>query len=106
MPNAPRKHDEQIQETLLRVFQENVRIMRDDLGISQSELARRIGRSPGYVCDIEHGRRKPNLTTVALFAEALGVNASLLLSTAMATHRIDSPSLIVSSRSPRPPSAE
>jgi len=78
---APIEEDEgQIQESLVQTFRDNVQFVRDYRGFSQSEFARRLGRSPGYVCDIEHGRRSPNLTTVALFAKALGIEASLLLS--------------------------
>lgn len=44
----------------------------DELGISQSELARRTGKTPGYVCDMNRGRRSPNLATVCEFAKALG----------------------------------
>jgi len=87
MPIIPGKNDEQIQDSLLLVFRENIRIIREDLDISQSELARRVNRSPGYVCDIEHGRRKPNLTTLAILAEALGVNPSLLLSSSLAARK-------------------
>ena len=88
MPIASKENDEQIQERLLRAFWENGRTIREDRGISQSELARRIGRSAGYVCDIEHGRRSPNLTTVALFAEALGCTSSSLVSLSLAAGKI------------------
>lgn len=76
----------------MEMFRRNVRVLREDIGISQSELARRVERSPGYVCDIEHGRRRPNLTTVAVLAEALGVNPFLLLSRSLATGKISPPS--------------
>ncbi len=49
-----------------------MRAVREDLGITQSELARRTGKTSGYVCDLERGRRTPNLTTVCEFAKALG----------------------------------
>ena len=78
MTKAPPRNDDDIQEHLSRVFRENVRALRGDLGISQTELARRLGRSPGYVCDVERGRRRPNVGTAALFAEALGCAAAVL----------------------------
>jgi len=71
------------QEELVSLFRENMQLLREELGISQSELARRIGRTPGYVCDMERGRRAPNLKTLALIAEGLGVNPSVLISTAL-----------------------
>jgi transcriptional regulator with XRE-family HTH domain len=49
-----------------------MRAIREELGITQSELARLVGKTPGYVCDTERGRRTPNLTTVCKFAKAMG----------------------------------
>lgn len=80
MTTAKAKPDDQIQEELIVLFRENLAVVLDDLDLSQSELARRIGRTPGYVCDVIRGRRRPNLATVALFARGLGVTASALLS--------------------------
>ncbi|MCE5267232.1 MAG: helix-turn-helix domain-containing protein [Planctomycetaceae bacterium] len=71
------------EEELLSLFRRNMRLLREELGISQSELARRIGRKPGYICDMERGRRAPNLATLALIAEGLGLNPSVLISTAL-----------------------
>jgi transcriptional regulator with XRE-family HTH domain len=71
------------QDQLLSLFRENMRLLRQELGISQSELARRIGKTPGYICDMERGRRAPNLSTLALIAEGLGLNPSVLISTAI-----------------------
>lgn len=53
-------------------FIEQVQALREEAGVSQSELARRTGKTPGYVCDMNRGRRTPNLTTVCEFAKALG----------------------------------
>ena len=71
------------EEQLLALFRQNMRALREDLGISQSELARRIGKTPGYICDMERGRRALNLSTLALIAEGLGLNPSVLISTAI-----------------------
>jgi transcriptional regulator with XRE-family HTH domain len=70
-------------EQLVDLFRTNMAAVREELGISQSELARRIGRTPGYVCDIERGRRAPNLTTLAVIADGLGVTPAVLVSTAL-----------------------
>ena len=72
------------EDQLLTLFRNNLRSLREDLGISQSELARRIGKCPGYICDMERGRRSPNLTTLALLSDGLGLNPSVLISTALA----------------------
>ena len=68
---------------LIALFRENMAAVREELGISQSELARRIGKTPGYVCDMERGRRAPNLTTLATIADGLGVTPAVLVSTAL-----------------------
>jgi len=83
MSIAPPPDGAMTKDELIALFRENLTLLREDLGISQSELARRIGRTPGYVCDLERGRRKPNLTTLALIAEGLGLNPSMLISTAI-----------------------
>ena len=53
-------------------FIDQMRALREEFGVSQSELARRAGKTPGYVCDMERRRRTPNLATVCEFAKALG----------------------------------
>jgi transcriptional regulator with XRE-family HTH domain len=65
---------------LVGLFRENMRAIREELGISQSELARRMGKTPGYVCDMERGRRAPNLSTLAKIANGLGVVPAVLIS--------------------------
>ena len=65
---------------LVGLFRENMRAIREELGISQSELARRMGKTPGYVCDMERGRRAPNLSTLAEIANGLGVVPAVLIS--------------------------
>lgn len=70
-------------DALTELFRSNMRAVREELGLSQSELARRIGKAPGYICDMERGRRAPNLTTLAEIADGLGVTPAVLVSTAM-----------------------
>jgi transcriptional regulator with XRE-family HTH domain len=65
---------------LLILFRSNLVSLREKSGISQSELGRRIKSTPSYVCDLERGRRAPNLATLAPIADALGVHPSELIS--------------------------
>ena len=72
-------------DQILRLFRENLRRIRTSAGLTQTELAQRIGLVPGYICDLERGRRSGNgvsLTTLAKLAEALDVEPALLISTA------------------------
>lgn len=68
-------------EQLEVLFRNNLKLLREELGLSQSELARRIKAAPGYINDFEHGRRTPTLGTLAVLAEALGVSPATLVST-------------------------
>lgn len=47
------------------------------LGISQQELARRVGTSHSAISRIESGRHKTNVATLQRIAEALGVRLVL-----------------------------
>jgi transcriptional regulator with XRE-family HTH domain len=79
--------DKMTDEQLLRLFRANLKAIREEAGMSQSELARRIDRRPAYICDLERGRWNPNLQTLAPLAEALGVAPASLISV---THQPDS----------------
>lgn len=48
-------------------------------GISQRELARRLGTTPQNISQYESGKRKPKLPTLNKIAAALGVSATDLL---------------------------
>lgn len=64
---------------LREVFRENVRQRRIELGWTQVELAKRLNVTQPYVAEIERGRATPGLDTVERFADALGIDADLLL---------------------------
>ena len=56
-------------------------VIRTLAGLSQSELARRVECSQGYISGIEAGDRQPSPAMLGRIAEALGVpRASLLAS--------------------------
>ena len=67
-------------ERLNNLFRERLRTIREKKGITQSELARRIGKTPSYVCDVERGRRIGiTLATLALFAAGLDISPAKLV---------------------------
>jgi transcriptional regulator with XRE-family HTH domain len=45
-------------------------------GITQAELAKRIGRGQSFVADVERGERRIDLVQFLDFADALGFDAS------------------------------
>ena len=52
----------------------NIRELREQLGISQKELAERCGITQSFMCDIEQGRTKPSIDVAAKIADALMLN--------------------------------
>ena len=60
-------------------IKQNVKEVREFLGISQAELARRTGLMPAAINHIEAGRREPNLKNLTKLSKALGVSTDRLL---------------------------
>ncbi|NLE94382.1 MAG: helix-turn-helix transcriptional regulator [Dehalococcoidia bacterium] len=44
---------------------------REELGLQQQVLANKAGITPGYLCDIEHGRRIPSDDVLGRLADGL-----------------------------------
>jgi transcriptional regulator with XRE-family HTH domain len=63
-------------------FSTNVLNLRTEQSLTQTQLANKMGTSPGFVCDYEKGRRNPTLATVERFSIALGCSVSALLTPA------------------------
>jgi transcriptional regulator with XRE-family HTH domain len=51
----------------------NIKARREQLGISQKELAERAKISQSFLCDIEQGRCKPSIDTAVKLAEVLEI---------------------------------
>ena len=56
-----------------KIIGHNLRILRDALGITQMEAARRIDISVSGYREIERGNANPTLRTVELIADGMGV---------------------------------
>lgn len=67
---------------LLRSFGTAVRDRRQELRLSQEELAARAGLNRTYIGDIERGARNIALVNIALLASALEIEPSSLLMSA------------------------
>jgi transcriptional regulator with XRE-family HTH domain len=52
---------------------------REEIGLSQEEIAHRAGLHRTYISDIERGARNPSLKTLARLPEALEVAISTLI---------------------------
>jgi transcriptional regulator with XRE-family HTH domain len=60
------------------IFAERMRETRLELGMSQAQLARKMGMSQQAISSIEGGRRESYLFTALCVADALGVSLDYL----------------------------
>lgn len=67
------------QNELKVVFCENFKRRRQRLGLSQTELATRLGVAQSYVSDLESGNKVPLVPTLADLAVALETTPAKLL---------------------------
>lgn len=56
-----------------------LRMRREQAGLTQALLARKIGGSESYIKTLEGGKQTPTMTVFILLAEACGVDARELL---------------------------
>lgn len=71
--------DDSPEMRLRRTFAQRLQIARRNAGLTQEELANKIGRSVDLVSRIERATSGPSLQTIALLAEALDVSPASLL---------------------------
>ena len=64
---------------LLRVFASNLRKYRNAAGLSQESFANKAGLHRTYISAIERGKRSIALDNIEKIADALGVEAYVLL---------------------------
>lgn len=61
------------------MFGARMATLRRAAGISQAQLAERLGVSPSAIGMYEQGRREPSLDTLVAIADVLGVSLDLLI---------------------------
>lgn len=59
---------------------------RRECGLTRSQLAERVGVTPGYLADLETGRRVPSLRVLLCLATELGCACDRLLNEGSAAH--------------------
>jgi transcriptional regulator with XRE-family HTH domain len=62
-----------------------VRLIRDERGISQVQLAATTGFTQSWISHVERGSRNPSWSNVVRLAEGLGVSAAELVARAEAS---------------------
>jgi len=58
---------------------DNIKRIRLEKDISQTEIARLLDVSRGFISSIESGKRNPTLSTITRIAKAIGVSTDELL---------------------------
>lgn len=58
---------------------DNLKRIRTEKGLSQTDVANSLGVSRGFVSNIESGKRNPTLSTITRLANAVGVTPDELL---------------------------
>jgi transcriptional regulator with XRE-family HTH domain len=56
----------------IKKYGEKIKTARERIGLSQYELAERVGCTDAYVSMIENGRRTPSIEMILQFAQVLG----------------------------------
>lgn len=69
------------EKVVIRYLPVILRKYRDAAGLSQQELADRIGVSKGFISALEGGRSVPSLDRFLQLAEAFGIRPGLLVDT-------------------------
>lgn len=72
-----------------------IRKIREDKGLTQSELAKRIGVKPPTISRYESGSNKPSSETLNKIAVALGVDVNMLFDDTTASNYVSIPELQV-----------
>lgn len=55
-------------------FREAMIENRKEKKLSKSELARKVNKSPSFICDIEASRKNPSLDTAVTISQVLGIS--------------------------------
>ena len=63
----------------LRAISQNIRTVRKAYGLTQEEIAEKIGVTPEYYGQLESGNKAPSLETLINIAESMHVSIDLLV---------------------------
>ena len=66
-------------ESLLKALAAEIKSLRTGLGVSQEEIAHRAGLNRTFVGKLEVGQTQPSITVLFQLADALEVDAALLV---------------------------
>lgn len=72
-------YSKEVRGDTLSLLGSNIRKLREDRGLTQSQLGGKIGLAESTISLYESGKREPNLDTVQLFADFFGYSVDQLL---------------------------
>jgi len=64
---------------MIAIFAQTLRLLRKESGLTQSELAKKLGKSASAIGMYEQGRREPDTKTLRRIRELFGVPVDLLI---------------------------
>lgn len=64
------------QSKIEAMFSQRLKERREELGLTQADLAKRLDCHAPYISDLEHGKKSPQLSTIERIAKALDVAPS------------------------------
>lgn len=66
----------------MEIFCKRIKELRQEMGLTQKQLAEKLQTSNSSVCDWEKGRSEPDLQTLGCIARVFGVSVDYLLGNA------------------------
>lgn len=60
-------------------YGQQIKKLRNDLGMTQNEVAEALNVTPGYICNVENGRTAMSLRILIYFAKLTGVTLDSLV---------------------------
>jgi transcriptional regulator with XRE-family HTH domain len=66
-------------KTITKKLGDNVKKLRQESRLSQSELAAELAVDKSYISNIENGKKNPTLKTIEKIAQVLGVSPDKLI---------------------------
>lgn len=66
-------------KNIMQTLGKNLRRIREEKGLTQGDIYRKLGMDRGYISGIENGRRNPTLLNIEKLAKVLEVTVDELL---------------------------
>lgn len=89
-----------MESDILRVIGENTRKYRERSGLTQADLAERVGVGTAFISRVERGQKRMRIETMVAVASALDISVDLLINEQSKNAKIQTLSRMLEGRSP------